>query len=124
MTTTEHLKILPVFYMRGKNMCFTLNCVSFSFFPLAPLPCLFSLVVGFAFSWSCAQHTWFVTGPVHDKHHCQFLMLLAAAKFCPSVYFQATHLTELVQCVYRFQLTTLPRKEQNFHLMTVERKAG
>lgn len=55
-------------------------------------------------------------------------MLLAAAKLCPSVYFQALHLAEcvcsLVHCVHRFQLTIPPWKEQNFHLMTLERKAG
>lgn len=78
----------------------------------------------FAFSWSWALHTWFVTGPVHDKHHCQFLILLAAPKFCPSVYFQASHLAQLVHCVHRFQLTILPWMEKNFHFMTLERKAG
>lgn len=49
-------------------------------------------------------------------------MLLLAAKFCPSVWFQASLLAELLQCVHRSQPTILPWKEQNSHLLTLERK--
>lgn len=51
-------------------------------------------------------------------------MLLLAAKFCPSLWFQASHLAELLQCVHSSQPRILPWKEQNFHLLTLERKAG
>lgn len=78
--------------------------------------------MGFASPQRWAQHSRFLTGPVHDKLHCQFLMLLLAAKFCPSVWFQASLLAELLQCVHRSQPTILPWKEQNSHLLTLERK--